>query len=364
MRVIDADAHVEECTETWEYLEPEFHARRPVQVAIETDTTFGNNNAFWLIEAKVFPKMAGRGIHTFGTPPISVFAKSKKVSIGSQTLGDVEARLADMDKLRIDTQVLFPTLFLHPVADNIQLEAALCRSYNTWLAKACARSHNRLKFAAVVPIREVSEAVRELRRVKELGAAIVTVCGLAWDKEIGSRDLFPFYEEACRLDLPVGIHFGWGAPALSNIFETLSNSVFCAGLLPVIMGFHSILTNGVLDEFPKLRLAFLESGSEWLPFTLRQLARAWHRRPGGKKSLKQYLDDGNIFISVEADEDIPYLLNFIGEDQLVIASDYPHVDASTEEHMVQALERRGDLSAGLREKILWHNPARLYGFGE
>lgn len=364
MRVIDADAHVEECTETWQYLEPEFHSRRPIPVVIDPDTVFGNNNAFWLIDGKVFPKLTGRGIHTFGTPPISVFAKNKKISIGAQTLEDVGARLADMDRLGIHTQVIFPTLFLVALADDPKLEGALCRSYNSWMAKACARSNNRLKFAAVVAIRDLSEAVRELRRVKQLGAAIVTVSGIAWDKELGDRDLFPFYEEASRLDLPVGIHFGWGAPALTNIFETLANSVFCAGLLPVIMGFHSILTNGVLDEFPNLRLAFLEAGSEWLPFTLRQLERAWNRRPGGKKSPKQYLDDGNIFISVEANEDIPYLLNSISEDQLIIASDYPHLDASTEEDMVREIEERTDLPARLKEKILRQNPARLYHFGE
>jgi predicted TIM-barrel fold metal-dependent hydrolase len=348
----------------WQYLEPEFYSQRPVPVTIDPDTIFGKNNAFWLIEGKVFPKLTGRGIHTFGTPPISIFAKSKGVSVGAQTLTEVDARLADMDKLGIHTQVIFPTLFLATLADSVKLEAAICRSYNTWMAEACARSNNRLKFAAVVPIRDVAESTRELRRAKELGAAIVTLPGLFWDKEIGHRDFFPFYEEASRLDIAIGIHFGWCAPGLSNIFETLANSAFSAALLPVIMGFHSILTNGVLDEFPKLRVAFFEAGSEWLPFTLRQAERAWQRRPIGKTSPQEYLKGSNIFISVEANEDIPYLLKFIAEDQLITASDYPHLDASTEEDVVREFEERADLPRQVKEKIFWHNPARLYRLGE
>jgi predicted TIM-barrel fold metal-dependent hydrolase len=64
---------------------------------------------------------------------------------------------------------------------------------------------------------------------------------------------------------------------------------------------------------------------------------------------------------VEADEDINNLVSWLGEDQLVLASDYPHGDPSHEEDMVGKMESRTDLSSRLREKILSHNPRRLYG---
>ena len=359
--IIDADAHVEECVESWNFLDKEFHKRRPLPVKIEEDTPYGVNNAFWFIDGRAYPKLAGRGLHTFATPPISAYAKSKPYSVGAQTLTDLKTRLADMDRMRIDCQVVFPTLFLVTLADDVKLEAALCRSYNSWMADICARSDNRIKFAAVVPLRDVAESVREMKRARQLGAVAVLTLGIVWDKELGHRDFFGFYAEAEQLDIPVCVHFGWGAPGLTDLFQNILNSSFSAAMLPVMMGFYSILSAGILDEFPKLRLAFLEAGSEWLPYALHQMMRAWQ---GGRVRTKQqpseYLRKGNIYISVEADEDINHILQFIGEDQLVIASDYPHGDPSHEEDMVGEVEKRTDLPARLRAKILSDNPRRLY----
>lgn len=67
------------------------------------------------------------------------------------------------------------------------------------------------------------------------------------------------------------------------------------------------------------------------------------------------------------DTQLPALLNdrqmgnYIGEDQLVRASDYPHGDPSHEGDMVGEVEKRTDLPKRLRDKILSDNPRRLYG---
>lgn len=358
---IDADAHVEECTETWYHLDAEFYQRRPLPVLIDRDTPYGANNAFWFIDGKAYPKLAGRGLNTFATPPISEYARAKPFSVGAQTLTDMKARLADMDRMRIDCQVVFPTLFLTALCDDVKLEAALCRSYNSWMAECCGRSGGRVRFAAVVPMRDVAESVRELRRAKERGAVAAMTLGMVWDKELGNEEFFPFYAEAERLDIPVCVHFGWGAPALTDLFQTLRDSFFSAAMLPVVMGFYSMLSGGVFDEFPKLRVAFLEAGSEWLRYALHQMERAWRAgRVPTKEKPGNYLRKGNIFIAVEADEDIDRTARDAGEDQLVLASDYPHGDPSHEEDMVGELEKRTDLPTRVREKILSDNPRRLY----
>ena len=113
------------------------------------------------------------------------------MTIGAQTLTDVPARLGDMDKLGIDLQVVFPTLFLVALTDDVALEAALCRSYNNWMAEACGKAKERLKFSAVVPLRDVNESVREVRRAKEMGAVAVMTLGVVWNTELGNTRLFP-----------------------------------------------------------------------------------------------------------------------------------------------------------------------------
>ena len=74
------------------------------------------------------------------------------------------------------------------------------------------------------------------------------------------------------------------------------------------------------------------------------------------KNLEGILD-GNRPLS----GDIPYLANCIGNDNLIIGSDYGHNDPSAEPMLVETLAERGDLSASLSNCILRTNPRALYG---
>lgn len=130
------------------------------------DTRFGRYNAFWLIDGEVLPKVNGRGCNIFGSPPISVVAAAKSVPIGAQTLTDVPARIKDMDAMEITTQVVFHTLFLAPVYEDVAYKTALCRAYNDFMGRAWKTSGGRLPWAAVLPIRDARAAAAEVRGSK------------------------------------------------------------------------------------------------------------------------------------------------------------------------------------------------------
>lgn len=355
MAIIDADGHVEESEAMFSLLEKEYYERRPLALALDKDTVYTPYNAVWLIDSKVYPKRFGKGGFGFATPTLMERAKQKPVAIPAQELTDVEARLRDLDRVGIDKQVIYPTLFLTTTVDDVKYEAALMRCYNNFLAHACAQSRGRLAFAALVPIRDSEESVRELQRAKGLGAVAAFLLGMAWDKTLGDPDLYPFYEAAADLDLPVVVHFGWGCPAITEVFD-LANS-FASATLPVLIGFRSIMAAGVMETFPKLRFAFLEAGSHWVPYLIHQL-----RRSGAvSRDPAEYFREGRVYVACEADEDITYLTQWIGEDALVVASDYPHGDASAEGDVVKAVMGREDVPLRVREKILSDNPERLYG---
>jgi predicted TIM-barrel fold metal-dependent hydrolase len=78
------------------------------------------------------------------------------------------------------------------------------------------------------------------------------------------------------------------------------------------------------------------------------------------KSSLDLFREYRLYVACEADEDIPYLAKHIGEDHILIGSDYPHNDPSREDQFVNALNVRGDISPGLREKILYDNPRAFY----
>jgi len=324
MKVVDADAHVEENEAMWTHLDAEFRGRRPIPLTFpegELSGPYSNSNAVWMIEGKIFPKQQGRGYHTFATPPLSARARAKPYSIGAQDMTDVPARLADMDQHGITCQVVYPTLFLVTLAEELGLERALCQAYNRFMSEACAKSQGRIYFAAVVPTQYAPDAIQVAREAKELGAVSVMVPGLLWDKPLSDESFLPFYEELAKLNLPLGVHVAWGSPSLTNIFSKPEDGAFGSFILPVVMGFWSLMVTGVYDRFPELKVAFLEAGCESLPYAINQLDRSYHQ---GRYKLRhapsEYLRLGNIYLACEAEEDLEYVLRYIQDDQLSIAS--------------------------------------------
>src|SRR6266567_6208309 len=178
-KVVDADTHVAESQEMWEFLEREMHPRRPVLVSVPEDTLYGERNAFWLIDGNIFPKPAGRGGFNLITPSAAKRQQVRTdISLGCRDLTDPETRLKDMDRLGFDVQVIYPTLFLIYLTDDVALEVALCRAYNRWMAEACAKGKDRWTGAVITPLRSLEESIKELRWAKDKGAAGVFFRGI------------------------------------------------------------------------------------------------------------------------------------------------------------------------------------------
>ena len=261
---IDADAHVEECEDTWNYLDREYQLRRPTAVTLDGVPSRGNLNSFWLIDGKVVPQPVGRGASVMATPTSCLLGQKKSFSLESQELRDVNARLRDMDALGVDIQVVFPTVFLVSPSDDPEFEAALYRSYNTWMAEVCRQAPDRLKWNAVMPVRAVHQAVSEVARAKELGAVGAAVYGTAGERLLNDPSLDPFYAALCEACLPLCIHVGWSLPGLNQACEHPFAAQIISFSLPLLMGFFGIV-DGVLDRFPDLRVGFFEGAPSGFP---------------------------------------------------------------------------------------------------
>jgi predicted TIM-barrel fold metal-dependent hydrolase len=357
------------------HLEEAFGPRRPLPVMLPLDTPAGEANGVWLIEGKMVPNIGGVGGRTTFFMPGTQRSLRSTASQGDQTLEDVEARLAGIDRFGIHQQVIYPTLFLVNMIQDVKLEGALIRAYNTYMADACARSHGRLKWAAPVPFRDPEAAVQEVRRVSDLGAAAIFTLGVVFDRHLSDPAFFPIYEAMGEHDLPLCIHLGWGAPRVTELF-TDSNAFFCSATTPVIWSFVYVMGYGLLTRFPKLRVGFIETGAEWVPYVVNQLRRRFtppslitpQRTVLGRDAFDRslYRDpvdwfrDGRAFVACESEEDLPYLLHHLGEDGLMLASDYPHGDPSADEGFVSEIARRDDVPDRVKEKLLGGNAARLY----
>jgi predicted TIM-barrel fold metal-dependent hydrolase len=360
MMLIDADAHVIECEETWSHLEPAFHARRPLPVTVPEDTNFMGWNAFWLIDRKVR--------HFGATPATGTIAKAKSFSLDCQHITDVNARIAAMDRLDIDVQVVHPSFCLSTMTEDPELEAALMRSYNTFMVDKCGQSNGRIVFNAVVPFRSPAAAIEEIRRLKPTGAMVsVLARGIEWDKPLDHPDFFPIYEEVERQGLPMVIHLGPGCPTISTMFDGQpwpagdEKTFFpprarrLVSTLIVQYGFYSLVESSLIDDFPALKWVFLEGGgSEWAVAAVSAIERA------GKSDCRRYFDDGRIFIGCEPDENIEFVTGKLGQDCLLVSSDLPHFDEAAHDNIAEEFVECMDLAPALLDKLFHHNPVRAF----
>ena len=362
MRVIDCDAHVEESVQTWQNLVPEFHLLRPIPVVFPEDTCFGSHNAAWVIDYK---------LRFFAASPTSMKRASEKdVPIEVQEMRDVSRRLAYMDEMGIDRQVVFPSIWLGCLAENVELEAALARSYNQFMATQCGQSGGRLWYVAIVPWRKPEQATQEIKRVKSLGSvAGIYARGIEWDRPLTHPDHWPIYEAAERNDLPITVHVGNGSsPMIREMFQGVPRPTYSDsrphihplgnGLVSgpyVLYAFQQILSSTILEDFPKLRVGFMEAGSDW---TVRLLK---HLRTSKGSVVDEWIGE-KVFVSCALDDDIPHITSKVGDNFLVTATDFPHGDAFRQDLLASGLKARGDLADGTIEKILSVNPERLFHF--
>jgi len=146
MGFIDCDAHIIETSETWSYLDRNEEAYRPRRAEfLDKRTAFD-------------PSVRLERIWTTGDawttnlPSDSNQRGNANLFEAAAThLTDPEARLADLDALGIDAQIVISSFFIGVELDNPLAEAALSRSYNRWLADRTSGQSGRLPWTMRPP---------------------------------------------------------------------------------------------------------------------------------------------------------------------------------------------------------------------
>ena len=338
MRMIDADAHVIENDATWAYMLESERRFKPQLVRSGED-----DNAIdcLLIDNRLIPWT------NIG----------KDVPKASREMTDLSARIAHMDELGIGMQVVYPTIFIFPFTRRPEVDLAICRSYNRWIADVVKNALNRFRWIVVPPLLSIDKALEELKFGKEHGACGVFMRGLEADRSLSDRYFSPLYEAASRLNLPICVHSANGSLTAYELF--LDDPGFCKFKLAVVGAFHSLIYFDIPEKFPELKIGIIEVGAQWLPYAVRDLARRYARR--GKRLEADVLSAHRIYVTCQNDDDIPYILKSASEDNLLIGTDYGHSDNASELLALRALGDKGELGSAVIDKILYENPKAFYG---
>ena len=68
-----------------------------------------------------------------------------------------------------------------------------------------------------------------------------------------------------------------------------------------------------------------------------------------------------MFVTCQADDDLPHILKYAGDDTLIIGTDYGHTDISSDVDAIKVFKARTDLAPEVKRKILSDNARALYG---
>ena len=348
MAVIDADTHVVETEATWAGLEGAATRFAPATMGpsldeIERSHLNPDRSRFWLVEGRLQVRAVRDDIHH----PLRT----------RRELEDLEGRLLDMDEMGVDIQVLFPTFFIRYVSLNTEPEAALARSYNRWVAEACAKTNGRLRWVAVVPWLNADDAIEEIRWAKANGACGIFKRGFDLNKSVSDPHFFPMYQEANDLDLPLCIHTGHPGTEWDRGF-------------PVMAAFMSVVTGRLAERFPKLRFGFIEAGASWIPYAISQLAMVeraerHHERDLTFELSQDLMQRNRMFVTIDPVDDIEYLLSIGAESNLMIGTDYSHTDQSANLSALNEVTHwadQGKITKTVASKILEDNPTTFFGF--
>jgi len=344
-QILDADGHIIEWDqELYEYLQPPYKG----------------NTA--LLGYPFFPSLDGyqRG---------AILARTgihKSYAINADTW------INFLDEVGIQTAVLYPTAGLgFGIIQDPDWAVALARAYNDWFADRYYRANKRLRAVALVPLQDVSEAVREARRaVNELGMVGLVLPANGGDlglrKPLGHPDFWPLYEEAERLNCPIAIH---GAPSQGiglDFFTRFAASHALEHPLAQMVQLTSLVFEGVFERFPKLKVVLIEGGFAWTPALCWRMDKAWERMraevPHVKRPPSEYVREHVWFTTQPIDEpDKPEHLvdtmKWIGFDRIMFSTDYPHWDFDDPARVFARLK----LTAQQRAMLLRDNARALYG---
>jgi predicted TIM-barrel fold metal-dependent hydrolase len=279
-----------------------------------------------------------------------------------------------LDKIGLDGSVLYPTIALaYGLMREVGFATATATAYNNWLDAEYTRLDDRLYGVGLMPVENPDGAIKEMRRCKNerknfvaMLLPSVTASGMTY----GHPSFWPVYAEAEKLGMPLALH---GAPSVGFGFDHFRPFVKVHTLehpIPLMIQLTDMMFSGVFDDFPKLKVAFLEGGASWVPFMMDRLDYEYDTVQGMEVRKKvrhtpswYMTETDNFWVSCEMGErGIKYTADMMGSERIMYASDFPH--EPTEEALMSDIPEfldRNDLDETTKANILGRNARRFYG---
>ncbi|MBV9382580.1 MAG: amidohydrolase [Streptosporangiaceae bacterium] len=281
---------------------------------------------------------------------------------------DAERRLAASAASGVDAEVVspFPPLLNYRLPSGAGRD--LARAVNEYIAGLCAAAPGRIYGLGTVPMQDPDLAAAELEDVAKAGLAGVEIASNIAGLSLADGRFLGFFAEAERLAMAIFVH---AMPVPSDRLPGPATATFGVGVEGSLAA-AAIVTGGVAEKYPGLRLAFSHAAGGFpLMLTRAQWfwGRTWNEEPPGERGpeaapwaaaagpaelARRFYYDSLVFDR----RAIRYLIDMLGPDRLLVGSDFPAMPR--EEPAGRTLRSMGLPEAALND-ITWNNCFRFLG---
>ncbi|HWJ35571.1 MAG TPA: amidohydrolase family protein [Steroidobacteraceae bacterium] len=273
-------------------------------------------------------------------------------------LTDLGVRLADMDTMGVDVQVVSPSPTQYYYWADPDLAARIVSLQNEHVAEFCAQSPERLVGLGTLALQHPQLAVAQLvHAVDKLGLRGFELSTAVNDRELSHPSLEPVWAKAQELGCVVFIHPLGCSLGERLTLAYLSNSV--GQPVETAVALSHVIFGGVLDRYPNLKICAAHGGG-YLPTYIGRADHAFHTRPDARTMSQPpsaYLRRMWFDTLVYSPEALRKLIDQVGAGQVVVGTDYPFDMGHYDIHAV--IGNTPGLSHAEREAILGGNAAAL-----
>ena len=252
---------------------------------------------------------------------------------------------------------------------DTKLLAACCRAYNDWSAEFCSKTQRALRWAAILPMQDLDEAMKEAHRAAKNGAVSFLRSPQSRSRPHHlPRDYMPLWAEVEKLGLPISTHDSASAsvPSFGDRMDTHVSGHILSHPFEAMAAMAGLIWYGVIREISEAesrtgrgrrRMGSVLAAKDGAALGLqRQLgARVFDQASDG------VFQKSNFFVAFRGDEPtMKAAIDIVGDNNFLWDTDYPHPDGTFPWGIDALLKQSIPYSS--KKKILWDNATRAFGF--